>query len=98
MRKGPSGSPNLPLPLRSHFQSKLLADGGKDYEEETGLLGQQDFPEVIEKLFFLHPKQILVQALSAQATAVLSYLALGSKPFPLCIWLHPVLKGRCKHG
>lgn len=66
--------------------------------EETGLLGQQDFPEVIEKLFFLHPKQILVQSLSVQATDVISYLAPGSKPFPLCIWLNPVLMGHCEHG
>lgn len=66
--------------------------------EETGLLGQQVCPEVLGKLFFLHPKQILAQALSAQATAVISYLALCSKPFALCIWLNPVLTGYCKHG
>jgi hypothetical protein len=50
------------------------------------------------KLFFLHPKQILVQALSAQATAVIAYLALGFKPFEMSIWLNPVLMGHCKHG
>lgn len=50
--------------------------------EETGLLGQQVFPEVLGTLFFLHPEQILVQELSAQATAGISYLALRcSYPF-----------------
>lgn len=72
---------------------------GRNMSEETGLLGQQVFPEVLGKLFFLHPKQILVQALSTQATAVISYLALCSKPFvALCIWLNPVLLGHCKQG